>query len=164
MFWTDIGRGTIERVGVDGRGREIIREGLGTCVQTMTLDYASFTIYWIDKCLRTLESVMMDGVHTSNSVPIGSVFTDGISILGDYLYWADTFSRSVRRLNRITGTPVVQVSQPKSGLFGGIEVVHPSKQPNGMYIHPPPLHNVVLRKGQAFFGINLEFKKMAEIF
>lgn len=129
----DSERGRIERVSIDGQGREIIVNNLGTCVQAMTLDFASFTIFWTNRCTRRLESVRMDGIRLASSVSISlsSLTANGVSLLGDYLYWSDSSSLTLRRVNRTSGEPVMEVSQRYLTFFGGVEVVHPSKQPEG---------------------------------
>lgn len=134
VFWTDTERGTIERVGVDGNGREVIRSDLGTCIDALTLDYDTFTIFWISRCTFIIESVNMNGKRMSNSVRISTTLRPlgGISIFGDYLYWTESgIPSTVNRVNKVNGTPVVQVSGGNVGLYSGIEVVHPDKQPNG---------------------------------
>ena len=78
----------------------------------------------------------MDGNHTSNSVlvPLTSLNSGGITILDDYLYWTDSSSQQnaiIRRVNKTRGEPVVQISYGLKALLGGIEIVHPSKQPEG---------------------------------
>ena len=82
----------------------------------------------------------MDGVRTASSLSISlsSLLSSGLSIYQDYIYWADTQVRTLRAVNRTTGTPVLQVSQRFSRTtFGGVEVVHPSKQPAGKQLDPP---------------------------
>ena len=137
VFWSDTQRQTIERVGVDGQGREVIRNGLGRCVKAISLDYILYTIFWTDTCIFRVESVRMDGNRTSNSVlvPLSSLNSGGITILDDYLYWTDSSSSQqnaiIRRVNKTRGEPVVQISYGLNALLGGIEIVHPSKQPDG---------------------------------
>lgn len=126
-------RGRIERISIDGQGREVIVGNFGTCVQAMTLDFESFTIFWTDRCTLQLESIRMDGSRLASSVSIqlNSLTTAGISIFNDYLYWSDSSSRTLRRVNRTSGELVMEVSQQFLTFFGGVDVVHPSKQPQG---------------------------------
>ena len=134
VFWLDIQQGgRIERVSIDGRGREVITRNLGTCVQAMTLDFNSFTIFWTNRCSRRLESVRMDGTRLASSISISlsSLTTAGISIFGDHLYWSDSSARTLRRVNWTSGEEVMDISQQYATLFGGVELVHPKKQPQG---------------------------------
>ncbi len=132
IFWLDT-TGSIERVGVDGRAREVIRSGLGaSCIQALTLDFASFTIYWTNRCSFSLESVRMDGNRAYTSVTLGTLSSIGVSLFNDFLYWTDSFNQGLYRVNRTAGTPATRVIGRRiDGIFGGVEVVHPSKQPEG---------------------------------
>lgn len=123
----------IERIGIDGRGRETIRSSLGPCVDAMTIDFSSFTLFWLDRCSFTLESIRMDGVRTSSSILIvlSSLSSVGISVFGDFIVWSDSFNGNVRGVNRTVGNAVIEVSQTMVTIFGGVEVVHPDKQPTG---------------------------------
>lgn len=133
VFWVDHNRQTIERIGVNGRGREIIKSiaNLGSCVEAMTLDFPTFTIFYIDRCSIKVMSVRMDGVRTSSSLSLSlqSLISKGVSVFQDFIYWTDSSTFSVRGVNRTTGDPVVKVSPTIRTLFGGVEVVHPKKQP-----------------------------------
>lgn len=125
--------GAIERIGIDGRGRETVMDDLGSCVDAMTIDFSSFTIFWLDRCTFTLESIRMDGVRISSSISIvlSSLTSVGISVFGDFIVWSDSFNRNVRGVNRTLGNSVIEVSQTLPTVFGGVEVVHPDKQPSG---------------------------------
>ena len=134
VFWVDKRTETIERIGVNGMGREIIKSNIGTCVEAMTMDFPSFTIFYLDDCTLNLKSVRMDGVRTSSSLflPLTSLISTGISVYEDFIYWADSSTFSVRRVNRTIPRPqVVDVNYRVRSLLGGVEVVHPVKQPFG---------------------------------
>lgn len=125
---------TIERIGVDGRGRDVIRHTRNTCIDAMTLDFSSFSIFWLDRCASRLQSVRVDGILAASSISISfpAVTASGMSVYEDYVYWPDSSTKSLRRVNHTAGEPVVQVSQTfLPTVFGGVEVVHPSKQPYG---------------------------------
>lgn len=128
-------RQTIERIGVNGLGREVIKinSNLGTCVEAMTLDFPTFTIFYIDRCSIRVMSIRMNGVRTSSSLSLSlpSLVSKGVSVFEDFVYWTDSSTFSVRGVNRTVGEPVVQVSRTIRTLFGGVEVVHPKKQPLG---------------------------------
>lgn len=129
----DKDRETIERIGVNGQGREVIKSNLGTCVDAMTLDFPTFTIFYIDRCSFKVKSIRMDGVRTSSSLSLSlsSLISKGISVYEDFVYWTDTSTFSVRGVNWTIGEPVVQVTETIRTFFGGVEVVHPKKQPLG---------------------------------
>ena len=137
--------GVIERIGIDGRGREIIQSSLGLCVNAMTIDFSSFTIFWLDGCTFTLESVRMDGVRTTSSISIvlSSLSSVGISVYKDFIVWSDSFNRNVRGVNTTVGNAVIDVSQTLLTVFGGVEVVHPDKQPNGEQIRHSSFYDII---------------------
>lgn len=143
MFWVDRERQTIERIGVNGAGREVVKGSLGSCVEPMTLDFPTFTIFYLDRCSISVKSVRMDGVRTSSSLTLslGSLISSGISVYEDFIYWTDSSTFSIRGVNRtIIGAPLVEVIRPLPSLFGGIEVVHPDKQPPGKQEHVSRLY------------------------
>lgn len=119
-------------------GREIVKSNLGACVDAMTLDFPTFTIFYLDRCTISLKSVRIDGIRTSSSLSLSfsSLTSLGISIYEDFVYWTDSSTSSLRRVNwTTTGAPAVEVTQPIRSLFGGVEVVHPNKQPFGKREH-----------------------------
>ena len=134
VFWVDKRRETIERVGVNGMGREIIKSNIGTCVEAMAMDFHSLTIFYLDDCTLNFKFITMDGSRTSSSLflPLTSLISTGISVYEDFIYWADSSTFSVRRVNwTIPRAQVVNVNHPIRSLLGGVEVVHPDKQPFG---------------------------------
>ena len=133
IFWLDSSRGTIERVGVNGQVREVIRENLApSCAQVLTLDFSSFTIFWANRCDQTIDSVRMDGSRISSTVTIGTgLSSTGLSIFDGFLYWANSVSGSLIRANRTTGQPLEEVSFLSRIFLGGVEIVHPEKQLEG---------------------------------
>ncbi len=79
---------------------------------------------------------MMNGtsVPNFNRIPLDSNNPLGLSLLGDNLYWIDISPQGaiVKRVSR-SGGPVISVSMAplQISIIGGMEVVHPSKQPDG---------------------------------
>lgn len=120
---------------MDGQGRATIKANTGRCVEALTIDFVTQSVFWVDRCDFKLESIRIDGEQTSNffQVHLGTIFSQGISIFDNYLYWTSNsgLSATVKRLDSVTGQPVVEVTSSLRGLLGGIEVVHPSKQPDG---------------------------------
>ena len=125
------------RIGVDGRGRATIKSHTGECVQALAVDFVTQSVFWVDSCSYTLESIHIDGHQTSNIVQVrlpSGLRSEGISIFNNYLYWTESglSGATIKRLDRVIGEPVVEeVSQVYHSIIGGVEVVHPSKQPDG---------------------------------
>jgi hypothetical protein len=125
---------TIERIGVNGMGREVVKSRVGSCVKALTLDFSTFTIFYLDSCTLQLISIRMDGVRTSStiSIALSSLTSSGLSVYQDFIYWTDSTTRTLRRANRTTeGATVEEIVRTEPTLFGGVEVVHPDKQPFG---------------------------------
>ena len=115
---------------MDGRGREVVNTAIRNCVQAITLDFITQSVYWVNTCLHRLESVRIDGADTSEvfKVQLSPLHSIGISIFENYLYWTATSRFNyIARLNRTSGATVTQVTNRVSAR--GIEVVHPSRQP-----------------------------------
>ena len=139
LFWTDGGTETIERIGVDGQGKKTIKNNIGNCVQALAIDFISQSLFWVDSCSYTLESIHIDGHQTSNIVQVVlhlGLKSQGLSILHNYLYWTESGGSGsiIKRLDRMTGEPVIEVSQQIRKVFGGVEVVQPTKQPDSKYM------------------------------
>ena len=119
---------------MDGRGREVIKTVNRNCVPAIALDFKTQSVYWVDNCAHRLESVRIDGDLTSDvlQVELSPLFSQGISIFETYLYWTEdsATSRHISRLDRQTGGTVTQVSGGILQNINGIEVVHPSRQPD----------------------------------
>lgn len=107
-------------------------------MRALTIDFAAQKLFWVDGCNHRLESVHISGDQISSvfSVQLHVGFTSqGISIFNNYLYWQESGSLGtiLKRMDRISAQTVEEVSMPLRGLFGGVEVVHPNKQPDGMF-------------------------------
>lgn len=135
IFWYDSANGVIERVGVDGQGRAIIKENLSsTCIQVITLEYASSTIFWANTCTQQLESVRLDGMSLQDPISI-NLFSSGMCVFEGFIYWTEArLPASMKRANVTTGAPIVQVSSNIFSLLGDLDIVHPIKQPNGEHL------------------------------
>lgn len=89
MYWSDWGiNPRIERARLDGSEREIF---LNTSIQAaygMDIDYENNLLYWCDQRLNKIERVNLD---TRERKVIMTNLTDcvSLSVLGDYVYFAD---------------------------------------------------------------------------
>ena len=120
---------------VTGDAKWTLYTATSPCIWPLTLDYSSYTIYWINYCTFRLESMSMDGSMEKQSLDVGEVyFSSGITQFKDEIYWTqrrNTIS-SVLSVNKTHGEDVKLVFSGSSTLrLGGIEVVHPSRQPSG---------------------------------
>ncbi len=107
--------------------------GRRNCIRSITLDFVTQSVYWVDNCFNKLESVRIVGESTSNVlvVQLQPLLSRGISIFESYLYWtAVGRSNFISRLDRSTGSTVTQVSNTILKQINGIEVIHPSRQPD----------------------------------
>lgn len=123
----------LERVSVTGDDRSTLRTDL-MCVQVLTIDYASVSIYWIDHCLYEIQSLRLDGDETTHSFPFDSViiFASGLVIYHDTFFWSEyngVFEISKDEGEESMVTVVHRVS--RGSRCTGVQLVHPSMQPQG---------------------------------
>ena len=91
----------------------------------------------MDQCLVRIESLQISGSTYSHSILVTDFslrFPYGMSEFNDTIYF--TQSRMLRSVNKVPETPVqfTQIYATSSSVtLAGIEVVHPEKQPPGLW-------------------------------
>jgi len=115
MYWIDqsseTGLSYIEQSYLDGTNRRIIVTlASGLAPLAITVDRASGYLYWVDSD-GTIERCGADGsnrnvVHTSNSPqPV----INGITIVGDDLYWVNKLNGGLWKANKENGSKAVEI-------------------------------------------------------
>ena len=106
-----------------------------SCVTTMTVDYTSHTIYWIDQCTFQIQSLRLDADSSTHSLTLDPsiFFPTGLSVFQDVLYW--TAWSGVFKANQSDDNPEMElIFSTGSTRPTGLRVVHPSQQPSGKKI------------------------------
>ena len=132
IYWID---GTnLKKASVTGDDISTLRSDL-YCVNVLTIDYASVTIYWIDHCLYEIQSLRLDGDDTTHSFPFTTVipFATGLVIKNDTFYWSEQGGVFERR-NASDATVTTIYGLQRGFRATGLRLVHSTAQPQGIYI------------------------------
>lgn len=138
LYFTVVNSASIERVSLDGIGRDVLHNtSLGNTF-SLTLDIPSQTLFWLDTSLRRVESSNVDGSNRTtleeNTDP-GS-FAITVDGTGNTLFYTvnPRGPSSIRRLDAAGGTPSTEFATLSLRSALGIEFVDPLKQTLGTYI------------------------------
>lgn len=101
----------------------------------LTIDYASASIYWIDHCLYEIQSLRLDGDERTHSFPFETViiFASGLVIYHNRFFWSEysgVFEIAHTEDEEAVVTTIHTV--PRGLKCTGVQLVHPSMQPQGM--------------------------------
>ena len=130
LYWTDQTSGSLEMGSINGGERESLITNL-PCVQALTIDYPSHTVYWADTCLFSFQSMSLNGDRESLSYLFAQIvfFVSAMGKFNENLYWVEpsgiyTVGRSGDGYSAVMSASSNQ--RPIS-----MQVVHPSQQPPG---------------------------------
>ena len=85
----------IERASMDGMSRMILHSTGLSRPFTLTLDYDSHMLYWIDTNTRTLETSSIDGANRRILTRTNIACPYGLAYFNQKLYWGDTCYRNI---------------------------------------------------------------------
>ncbi|EGV96440.1 Low-density lipoprotein receptor-related protein 4 [Cricetulus griseus] len=104
MYWSEIGEEPqIEQAGMDGSSRKmLVNEGLGQPT-SIALDQLSWKIFWSDAKFHCIGSANLDGsgISMMQLTQIKSPFS--VAVFEDELFWSDLKTRTIQRVEKITG-------------------------------------------------------------
>ena len=135
LYWTDLTSGSLEMGSINGGDRESLITGL-FCVQALTIDYPTHTVYWADTCIYSFQSLSLSGDRETFSYPfsqIGTVFF--VSSMGKYaenLFWVEPSGIYMVERSGDGYRRVMSGSSTRRPL--SLQVVHPSQQPPGGWV------------------------------
>ena len=114
----------------------LVREGLGTCIWPMEIDYAEQKVLWANTCEKTLLSLSIgDSDQSVTRIGIDSPLDSmsSMALFEDILLWNE--GRVVKATNRSVDwgevVTIYSVRPDREVLSVAVEVVHPKKQPAG---------------------------------
>ena len=129
IYWSD--GNYLMKASVTGDDISTLRSNL-VCVNVLTIDYASVTIYWIDQCEYQIQSLRLDGDEATFSYPFTTTiqFASGLVIKNNTFYWSDQ-SGVFERINT-TDAVVRTIYDLQQGFRAtGLQLVHSTVQPQG---------------------------------
>ena len=134
LYWSDSTSRSIEMVSVQGDSRSTFHTNID-CANALTIDYASHIIYWIDQCTFEIESLRLDGDSMTHSFPLNSIifFSSGVTIYENTLYWAGGSGIFSANRSESENPEIKHIFITSNTRATGIQVVHPSQQPSGIY-------------------------------
>ena len=116
---------------VTGDDRMFVRNGTA-CVSAISVVYSTHTLYWIDQCTYTIESLRLEGGTSARTIPLSTVvfFPSGLSLFNNRVYYSE--SRGIYSAEVDGGAGDVRLYRSGSVRSTGISIVHSSRQPSGM--------------------------------
>jgi hypothetical protein len=127
IYWID---GTnLKKASVTGDDISTLRSDL-FCVNVLTIDYASVTIYWIDQCLYEIQSLRLDGDVTTHFFPFTTdiPFATGLVIKNGTFYWSE--QGGVFERQSASDATVTTIYRLQRGFRAtGLQLVHSTVQP-----------------------------------
>ncbi|XP_022087518.1 low-density lipoprotein receptor-related protein 4-like isoform X2 [Acanthaster planci] len=128
IYWTDLASpAKIEAVRHDGRHRATIATSNLTTPTSITIDYQSQKLLWIDSGRKVIEISNLDGTERRiiTSSQMGQPF--GISEFQDYVWFTEWDEDMIVRVDKATGGGRVRLRGSMQRPTG-VEVVHPSRR------------------------------------
>uniref|UniRef100_A0A0N5C470 Low-density lipoprotein receptor-related protein 6 n=1 Tax=Strongyloides papillosus TaxID=174720 RepID=A0A0N5C470_STREA len=136
LFWSDwdVKNPRIERSNMDGSDRIIVYKSNISSddgwINSISLDYISKRIYWVDAKSDKILSTNYDGSDLreifQDSMFIGHPF--GVEVFDNHVYWGDWKTFSIYRASKWNGSHIEVVDIRPFGIPLGIKIIHPTKQ------------------------------------
>ena len=127
----DSKRGGIQRIVVDEREHEKIVHT--DCPLSLTLDYRSRDLYWMDGCTYQIGTSKIDGsLYRLISRNGNNFFSHGSSVFQSHLYWTtyDDSKANVYCYNVLTNAED-KIHSWNRIILRDLQLVHSSNQPSG---------------------------------
>jgi hypothetical protein len=130
LYWTDQTGGSLEMGSINSGNRESLITGL-PCVQALTIDYPSHTVYWADICRYSFQSLSLNGDRETFSYPFSQLhevyFVSSMGKFNDNLFWVQPIGIFMVESSGDGYRVVMNASSTQRPL--AMQVVHPSQQP-----------------------------------
>lgn len=133
LFWVNIGENhpRIERSSTISLNRVTLFSNV-SAPQDLTVDMSEDLLFWIDTELKVIERSRVDGGDRKIVVTLRGGNQVGMSVLHNYVYWADEETNAIWRVNKQTGEDRQQVISDiihLSSLFATQQVLDISDHP-----------------------------------
>lgn len=124
----------IYRMAVNGGEREKISDTL--CPYSLTLDYATRDLYWLDSCTYQLETSKIDGSNFQHiETDDDNYFSYGVSVHDGNVYWTQTGPTSYVDCYDMEAASQHRIYSVQNTVLQDIHIVDPSNQPSGKPIY-----------------------------
>ncbi|CAK8674679.1 unnamed protein product [Clavelina lepadiformis] len=133
MFWTDWGQNPrIERSNMDGSSRVAIVTEQLYWPNGLTIDYPTYTVYFADAKLDFIHRCDYNGGSRAEVLASDLIVRHphSLTILEDFVYWADRETRTVSRCNKWDGSKDQRVMISGLSLPTSLHAFHPVRQPD----------------------------------
>lgn len=124
----DLDRHGIYRIPVDGSEDEKMVDTV--CPNSLTLDYKSRDLYWLDGCNYQIGTSKLDGSDSHLIETSGNqMFSYGTSVIDSHIYWStkSVDGSSVYCFERKSGVQTLIYSE-KDTIIRDVQIVHHSNQ------------------------------------
>ncbi len=120
IYWGDVTSGKIERIKIDGSGREVIISGL-SIPQGIYAHRRDNHLYWVDRGTDKIQRSNLDGTNVIDVVTSGLIDPQGliVNLDIDKIYWIDGSTDNIKRCN-LDGSNIETIV---SGLVFGEDLV-----------------------------------------
>ena len=99
MYWTDAGRGKIQRANLNGSNIQDLVTGLET-PDGIALDVAGGKMYWVDHSTDKIQRANLDGSNIQDLVTgLGFPERIALDVAGGKMYWTDQGRNKIQRAN-----------------------------------------------------------------
>ena len=121
---------------MNGRNKEDIVTTSLKSPTGLTIDYTIDKLFWLDSKMRQIESSDLDGKHRRRIVVYDIKHPFDIAVFGDYIYWSDSWLKTVSSANKFTGknkTLLISNENVTSFVPKGMSIQHSLSQPQGNF-------------------------------
>ncbi|XP_077574072.1 low-density lipoprotein receptor-like isoform X1 [Stigmatopora nigra] len=132
LFWAQCGNfPKIERANLDGQDTMTLVTSLLQHPIALTLDMPRQLLYWLDRGMRSISRVTLEGRHRKTVVESNGYLDQPfhLVVFEGFVYWSDQDTNSVCRANKHSGSDfqllLTNVYSP-----AGIAIIQPVLQPN----------------------------------
>ncbi|XP_057697780.1 low-density lipoprotein receptor-related protein 8-like isoform X2 [Corythoichthys intestinalis] len=132
LFWAQCGSlPKIERANLGGQDTMTLVSSLLQNPVALTLDMPRQLLYWLDRGMRSISRVTLDGHHRKTVVESNGYLDQpfDLAVFEGFVYWSDQDTHSVCRANKHSGSDF-QLLLTNVSSAAGIAIIQPALQPN----------------------------------
>nr|XP_012143749.1 PREDICTED: vitellogenin receptor [Megachile rotundata] len=129
MYWSEWGaKSRILMSGMDGKNSSALIVDSLEWPNSLSIDYASNRLYWVDSKLKIIESVGLDGSDRRIVLRGIAKRPFSLAVFEDKLYWSDWMSNTIQSCDKYTGKDWNILVDTNSTIYG-IHIYHSVLKP-----------------------------------